>query len=720
MSSETGSNYNGGYGTAASTSSSRPASANAATGTYSRDTASRDSNYGGGNAQSGGSPSANARTGETHHDTTSRDSSYGGDTRTGTGEGKSTTSSTSTSPTGPRGPLGGDGRPKSSFAASLAAGASGRALAAAAPAVASPFSNMRGPLDAFGNPRLGLTPQTRSYQNAEIARTLDPKGWGKYTQAQAQAGLDALTRALPSEAFSNKYGYGAMPSLARVSLNQVTAGVPLTRALSWIDSLKQRAGTKNLQTQGLATPGSYDHLMAQMAMNDALQYKGVAEPTATNFAVGKPVRGTTPIGQIQKNILSVDPAFESRVNKAVARQQSILNGVNAGVAAAEPEDTHVASVPKEGNNVPAMGISAPISEQEAFPGRSRIDPMNDYRQQRTDSILAQAAALRGLAHQIAERQFGFKLSPQTVNSAAKVSKEQQVNTQAKADKPTAQQWDDLREFEKQVKRELGIPLNNEVAETNTQTKSSALAQKPSVDPVVSALGDFFNLKGPAPFPGRSRINPMPYESERRLESLKAQLAQTLGQVHLAKEKAFTNASAPSTRPAISVTPQSKPTRLVTPEPKPGRPVRGEVTLYRDWAAQQAYKGDDFGQDTPTNARAFLADQKDRILADMGLSRASPANRPNIAISLSDGKAPQGDVSAAEEVLSDPQVIVNLGAKPVKDKTGFVARVLRDARKTGEGKRNAGALVAIAARTDPRTSLADPSTDWYRWLLAQYS
>lgn len=263
---------------------------------------------------------------------------------------------------GARGPTGPNGEPRAGFGSIGNVGA---------------FSgNMRGPLGPHGELRTGITPSTRNYQNAEIARTAYPDSFGKYSQPEVTGFMGALAEVAPPEAYTNRYGPSPLGSIARVAINQVLAGRGLKGAMAALDSAKQRAGTKNLQTQGLATSGTPLNSMSQAAIQNAMLGKGLYGPAynASNFTTpqigytpgAKGIKGTAPLGTYKGTTYRSDPAYTGAITAANKKAAGIIGGT--GVPTSPAPDVQVASA-SPSFNVP--GPSQPWERAQAVPEPDR-------------------------------------------------------------------------------------------------------------------------------------------------------------------------------------------------------------------------------------------------------------------------------------------------------------------------------------------------------------
>lgn len=219
-------------------------------------------------------------------------------------------------------------------------------------------STFRGPLGPLGELRVGVTPETRAYQNAEIARAAYPNSFGQYSQKQVTDFMNALASVTPFEADVNRYGTPALNPIARTAINQVLAGqqwnskmlgdrVPagladtsLGAALAGLDTQKARMGTLNLNVSP-SPPGTPMHTMADLAIGDALQQRGVPVGlmNANNFvAQGTPnVPGTRPIGTFRGTTYATDPT--SGIANRVADANKLAASILGGPPVAAPANT---------------------------------------------------------------------------------------------------------------------------------------------------------------------------------------------------------------------------------------------------------------------------------------------------------------------------------------------------------------------------------------------
>lgn len=184
--------------------------------------------------------------------------------------------------------------------------------------------------------------------------------------------MDRLAQVAPPEAYTNRWGTSPLGSISRVAINQVLGGRSLKSAIGALDSAKERIGTKNLTTQGLAEPGTHLHTLSQMAIQDAMMGRGVYDPAvnASNFTAGprptnisktaKSAWNTTPLGTYKGTTYRSDPAYGDKIASANQLASSIINGT--AVSSPSVPDVQVASVDPRGSlsvaNRAAMGRPA--------------------------------------------------------------------------------------------------------------------------------------------------------------------------------------------------------------------------------------------------------------------------------------------------------------------------------------------------------------------------
>jgi hypothetical protein len=283
--------------------------------------------------------------------------------------------------------------------------------------------NFRGPLGPNGELRTGITPGLRNYQNAEVARAAYPDTFGRYTQQQVTDFMGRLAQVAPPEAYTAKYGTSPLASISRVAMNQVLAGRSLNQAMAALDSSRMRVGTRNVQTQGLAAPGTPVNTSAQMAIQDAMFGRGVFAPAmnANNFtAAGTPLKGTTPLGDYMGTTYRDDPAFSSRIAAANQKAANIMGGTF--IDKGQPAPTAVAAgsfaqpIPKSREelagltgSMPSLVRSRPTELAGAFPAAGkqitdRIAPEVAYGKQITDRLpQEQSVAINSYGKQITDR-----------------------------------------------------------------------------------------------------------------------------------------------------------------------------------------------------------------------------------------------------------------------------------------------------------------------------
>ena len=217
-------------------------------------------------------------------------------------------------------------------------------ISAPGPVQTSFSSNMRGPLGPGGELRTGITPSTRNYQNAEIARTTRPDVFGKYTQQQVTDYMNHLAQVAAPEAYSARYGMAPITDIANVALNQVgyahwdpkhydrrapLAGTALGAGLAMLDSSRARKGTYGLPTQGLAAPGTPTYNTTQGMIQNALLGRGITPgfENATNFtATGTGLKGTKVIGNQYGTSYRTDPGTAPGVKSTRQQAANIIGG----------------------------------------------------------------------------------------------------------------------------------------------------------------------------------------------------------------------------------------------------------------------------------------------------------------------------------------------------------------------------------------------------------
>lgn len=193
-------------------------------------------------------------------------------------------------------------------------------------------TGLRGLTTPQGGPMDQPTANGNAYQSAQIFRSLHPDIGQQYTQNQITDFANKIQTALPSEAYVKKYGPGAMENLGRVAWNQLAAGVPPTKILAGIDSLKLRPAAIAANNGYVVNPESTSAAAASIALKNALFGTGV-DATAMNAshfaATGSLSKGVIKVGNANGSDFGIDPAYKKKIANSNATADGILGGTVA-------------------------------------------------------------------------------------------------------------------------------------------------------------------------------------------------------------------------------------------------------------------------------------------------------------------------------------------------------------------------------------------------------